>query len=229
MLTKHVEHDVGQQPNHIHLDPTADPIHRHIPEPVCDFILISARRERASVRARQVAFRWVYDEIENTFNAPWFIIISPSPSLSLSLAEISEVCAAVSQVLWINRNRNCWGSFQTKLEQCTQNVLCLSSWNDRRSSNVVRRSSPHTNCKFWHIHFDWRGQNSGVRCYMPCPIPERTVLVPRHERAVMTCIYATVTDDDRHGWQGIDGHRRSVWSFGANLLCPRTGQPSKYC
>lgn len=33
------------------------------------------------------------------------------------------------------------------------------------------------------------------------------MLVPRHERAVMTCIYATVTDDDRHRhrhrWQGI--------------------------
>lgn len=67
---------------------------------------------------------------------------------------------------------------------------------------------------------------------MPCPIPERlrTVLVPRHERAVMTCIYATVTDDDRHRhrhrWQR---DRRSVWPFGANLLCPRTAQPSKYC
>lgn len=53
---------------------------------------------------------------------------------------------------------------------------------DPQSSSMLdRRSSPHTNCKFWHIHFEWEERERERTKLCGKVLHTAIVLVPCHE------------------------------------------------
>lgn len=132
-----VEHDVGQQPNHIHLDPTADLNSSPFPLPPYQTRLHLNQRERE--RESDSSSGWVYDEIENTFNAPWFIIVSLS--ISLSLSGICEVCMLRSYKCYESTEIVIVEDLFKRNSSNARKMLCLSSWSDPRSSILLNARS----------------------------------------------------------------------------------------